>query len=96
MRVVAKSLRFSLVISRSQCRVSRFACMAGARGTSDNEFTEGDVQASNLPAGGAALGAPAQAGANQEAEGAALGAPAELDPAVAETATRGSSPQGFH
>ena len=70
--------------------------MAEAGDTINTEkITEGEVTASNLPSEGAALGAPAQASATQETEGAALGAPKELDPEVAKTATRGSSPSGL-
>ena len=70
--------------------------MAEAGDTINTEkITEGEVTASNLPSEGAALGAPAQASATQETEGAALGAPKELDPEVAKTAARGSSPSGL-
>ena len=70
--------------------------MADARDNNNTEqIAEGEGNTSNLPAEGAALGAPAQASANQETEGAALGAPTGQDPAVAETATRGSSPRGL-
>ena len=88
-------LRFSLVISRSQCPVSRCACMAEAGDTNIKQSVEGEGNTSNLPSEGAALGAPAQASAVQETEGAALGAPKELDPEVAKTAERGSSPSGL-
>ena len=69
--------------------------MADAGDTNIKQSVEGEGNTSNLPTEGAALGAPAQASAAQETEGAALGAPKELDPEVAKTATRGSSPSGL-
>ena len=69
--------------------------MADAGDTNIKQSVEGEGNTSNLPSEGAALGAPAQASAVQETEGAALGAPKELDPEVAKTATRGSSPSGL-
>ena len=69
--------------------------MAEAGDTNIKQSVEGEGNTSNLPSEGAALGAPAQASAVQETEGAALGAPEELDPEVAKTAARGSSPSGL-